>query len=362
MPNISLDQLPYTLDQLPTMQLVEITQSSMASFLECPRKFYFRYVMLLRRHDVVIALEVGSAVHSGLEAMFSPEPSEKPALVRAGEAIDAHFEKVYKDPSRLGGLDNKMEHGRAVAHALCRAYWIVHGDALSAYDVISVEQNIRSLPGADLNSPLGHRMAGQIDGVLRRKEDSIIFLLERKTRSSLRYFNPGSVMLNLQVLWYMTLCREHPEFMKNGWTPSGFFFDLMVKPQHRMNLNGFDDLVTRMTEAILNEPTKYLLMHPEEIPERFIAAARKNFTQIVERMDVLKPGNIVANFNACDQYSGCAYKPLCMNSADPNDPMTVFDNPALHLFSVAKPHEELERKGPAAHSSDGDGEYVEVDM
>lgn len=339
--------IPYDPNRLYDQPLVEITQSSITTFMACPQRFAFRYLMHLRRRGLSIALVVGSAVHKGLEILLDPA-SSIPMGERLGAvhlAIDQYFDYTLESRSaECIGIEDKLEHGRAQAHALLDAWWIINGDVLTGWRVIHKELKVRSTAKTHLD-PLFTRMAGMIDGLIQDPQEQV-WILEHKTRRSLTDLNVNTLELDPQALWYIILCYYVANWDHLSTTgplhPQGFLYDAMAKPQHRMNANGYQDLRQRMVSAIINDPSKYLHIEPILIEPATVARALDNFKRIIRQMDALSPETVYMNLKACDDYGGCPYKPLCHNRADAAKPAQVLQMPTIEMFDIVPPHEELD--------------------
>ncbi len=338
-----LEQLPYDPTKLYEKPLIELTQSSVATFMACPQKFVFRYLMLLRRRGISIPLLVGSAVHRGLEILIAPaaDGNYEQRLPQCEVEIDKVFQKAIDGAFSIGGLEDKIEHGRAQAHAILNAWWIIYGSDFQTWKPIAPELTVRSDPSAAIGGPLAPRMAGMIDAVIL-DERGVAWILEHKTRKSLSNFSVNSLELDLQALWYIILARiTLPKHFPGVPSPQGFMYDAIMKPQHRMNADGFPDLKQRMRDAMIESPEKYFALTPIEIKESTLERAWDNFQRIVRHMDALSPSSVYMNLKSCDDYGGCPYKPLCQNGANAADPIGVLNLSQIELFEVMQPHEEL---------------------
>lgn len=347
MPVIHLDQLPYNPAEIYNSPLIELTQSSVTTFMSCPQKFVFQYLLRIRRSGISLPLIVGKAVHKGLEIINAAgrDPQENPYAVRipmALNAVDDIFETILETkPELCLGLEDRLEHGRAQAHAILRSWWIVYGDVMNEWNMLHKELVVRTSPGVTHQSALLDRMGGMIDGVILDQEGKC-WILEHKTRRSLMGLNISSLSLDAQALWYMLLC--HMILTRQGISllPQGFLYDTMAKPQHRLSANGFNDLVERMHSAMVATPDKYFSMIPISVEKSTLDHALYNFRKIVRHMDNLSPDTVYKNLKACDDYGGCPYKPLCQQHADVADPLSIFKFPELSMYEITDIHVELE--------------------
>ncbi len=343
MPNFSLEQLPYNPALLydGSNHLVEITQSSIQTFLACPQKFVFRYMMLLRPRGISIPLVIGGAVHAGLEVLLDPKLTTpfNLRLIPALQATDQLFVRLEDRPDLIAQLGDKFEHSRAVAHACVEAWWTVNGDDLKGWKILHVEWNMRAKPGATLSSPIHERAAGKIDCVIL-DPDGVAWIVDHKTRGRMDNIDVLGLELDLQALWY----ARNYELRRDPLWPSveGFLYDAIQKPQHRLSAAGWEDLKNRMYEAMIAAPEKFFLLQPIPISKETLDRSWDNFTRIIKNMDALSADNVYMNLTSCGDYGGCPYRPLCFAGAHARDPQSVLDTPGIDFFEIKGLHEELE--------------------
>lgn len=351
MNDIALPQLPY--DPSPAAfydgsnHLVELTQSSVSTFLRCPQRFVLHYMMRLRHRSISIPLLIGSAVHAGLEIFLDPanKPDlNKPSLMKkALDACDAHFVKLESRPDLTLGKEDKINHARATANACLQAWYIVHADTISTWDILHSEWNIRAPKGTTLSSELIHRMAGKLDGMIRTA-DGQRRLVEHKTRSNLYSLDTTSLELDFQTSYYLLLWYSaiRMQTFADSTEPTGFIYDAIQKPQHRLSQAGWRDLCERMISAMVEDPDKYFLMHSTDISQRSLETMWNSLVKIVARMDNLSPDTVYRNQTACNDFGGCPYRNLCFEGADVSNPESIFSNPGIVGLEVASDmHPEL---------------------
>lgn len=341
---ITLEQLPFDPDNLFGKPLVEITQSSLSTFLACPQKFVFRYLMFLDTVKLSMPLLTGSAVHKGLEVFLDPEdvtPMENRVDKAIKDALSV-FDKAEERTDLLPvGMDDKLDVGRATACALLEAWYILYSSDFERWKILHKEMKVRSEPDATIHSPLEDRMAGMIDGIIQDEEGKV-WILEHKTRSTFHGFSVAGLELDTQALWYMILCKHVlKKKFGAGINPLGFMYDGMVKPQHRLNSNGWRDLKERMKNALLESPEKYFVVQPIPMDEATVTLAREHFARIVKAMDSLTAATVYRNTRACADYGGCPYVPLCKDGADVSRPAEVLQLPAIAQFQFRGLHSEL---------------------
>jgi hypothetical protein len=267
----------------------------------------------------------------------TPRDMRMPAALTA---VDEKFDRALEKHA-LANEDTRIEHGRAQAHAILEAWYIIHGSDLDDWTVLHKEMRVRTAPDATIHSPLLDRMAGMIDGVLLDPSGRP-WILENKTRKSMMGLTLLGLELNAQVLWYMILCIHTLRKQGKAIDPLGFIYNGMMKPQHRMNMQGFSDLKARMIAAILDNPDKYFVLEPIPLAMNVVNAALANFARVIAHMDALSPATVYQNLNSCGDFGGCPYAALCRDGANAADPASVFSIPAITQYQITGIHTELE--------------------
>lgn len=340
---------PYDPDTLYEKPLIELTQSAMGSFTTCQQQYVLRYLMKIVPQAISVALVVGTAVHSVFEYILEPKNAKVKGVKLAGiirNMIDTTFDQVIERSDLSWNIDSeKLEKGRAQAHAICRSWQITY-DYKEWFKVLHTELNIRSKPGATIDSPLMDRAAGKIDGIVLDLQTGTPKLLEHKTRFSLKNLNfIEGLPLDHQSIWYMMLYeswRQNPsnkKLVKIKGDVDGFFYNVIAKPMHRSGT--FDELVERMVQAMVEKPDQFFSFTSVTVEYEMVERARTNFHKIVKRMDGLDPSNVEMNTKACNMYGGCAYRKLCCAGADVANPKAVLSLPQLDMYRFAPEHEEL---------------------
>ena len=147
-----------------------LTNSRLRAFRTCARLHSLRYIdgwQVVRTSE---ALRVGSLIHLGLEAWWTTpvESHEDDRLANAffavkGKAIDG-FEQA------------KVEE-------MLRAYDSKWCDSFEVYEVIGIETEFRAplLNPETMAASRTWELAGKVDGIVRRRADGRVLVLEHKT-------------------------------------------------------------------------------------------------------------------------------------------------------------------------------------
>jgi len=91
-------------EELPALESTKralplVTTSSAGCFLECPKKYEYRYVMRRRGHTSSLALRVGTVVHHGLEVWWTTTDRDQalPLAIEAMRAMGTQDESMALD-------------------------------------------------------------------------------------------------------------------------------------------------------------------------------------------------------------------------------------------------------------------------
>ena len=330
-----MDSLPYDVDTLFENPLVELTQSAMGTF-GCRQKYVFRYLMWLVPRGAIHYFVAGKAMHRSMEIMLDPKNQHMSAeerLMWAEREIDAIFDQAMLDALVLN--TDKFNKARAQSHACVKA-WTFHWIDNLPFTMIEPEAKVRAKEGATTSSPLIDRMAGMLDGRVKDNiGEPVECLLESKSRYTLTGFDPyGSLPLNLQLLWYVKLAMER-------WNTevTKVYYNLLGKPQHRTG--SYEELTAKMTNAMVQDPDKYLAIPDILIDLDVVNRQYKNWERVVDHIDNLKPKDVTLNLNMCDDFDGCHYRPLCLACVDAGCPRSVFDCDQIAMYAFKEPHSEL---------------------
>jgi hypothetical protein len=273
-----------------------------------------------------------------MEVILDPKNqhmSPEDRLMWAEREVDRIFDKAMCDQLILN--TDKFNKARAQAHAAAKAWTFRWTDCLP-FTMIEPEAKVRAKEGATTSSPLIDRMAGMLDGRVRDKiGEPVECLLESKSRYTLTGFDPyGSLPLNLQLLWYVKIAMER-------WDTevTKVYYNLLGKPQHRTGT--YEELVAKMTNAMVQDPDKYLAMPDILIDLDVVDHAYINWIRVVDHMDNLTKRDVTMNLNMCDDFDGCHYRPLCLACCDAGCPASVFECDQIAMYDFQEPHIELSK-------------------
>lgn len=309
------------------VRLPLITNSALKTFRRCAREYSFAYERSIRPAvDESDALRFGSLLHSGLEAWWlapsADERLDRALAVMAPRARD--------------------EYDRARAETMMLGYTMRWGED-DEYDVLGVEVEFRAPlvnPATGAASKTWD-LGGKLDGLLRKRSDGLVYVLEHKTSSE--DIGLGStywerLQLDSQISMYYVGARSH------GHGVAGCVYDVLGKPKlvplkatpaesrkykkdgslyaaQRLDDESANDFRARLVDAIAAEPDRYfqrgtvVRLADEEADNAFdvwALARQVRESQLANRWP--------RNPDSCIRWSHpCSYWPVCTGTASLDD-------------------------------------------
>lgn len=206
------------------METEVITTSRLRAFNACRRLHFYRYVAGYRPAQDKPAPEFGTIMHAGLEAWWLAwgEGRELLALEEAQAAIAKAAESAsfFDEPTAVK------------ADLLMLGYHARWAPSMGDYEVLGVEQQFAAaLPTpAGAKRCRGLKVAGKLDGLVRRRSDGTVWILEHKVTSA--DLTPGSVYFQrLRMDTQVSVYFEGAAVL--GHPPAGCLYDILSKPEQR---------------------------------------------------------------------------------------------------------------------------------
>lgn len=300
------------------------TQSRARAFRECPRKHALSYVGGWKPTRVSEALRFGTLYHLGMEAWWKTDGTLADALAAvAGKGIDP-FEQAKVD-ELLVAYDARWHEDRAL------------------YEVIGIEVPFE----CPLLNPETWRpsrtwtLAGKIDGIVRRKSDGAVCILEHKS-SSESIDDPtdpfwAKLALDAQLSCYVVGAESL------GHTVTDILYDVVGRPMQRPLLATPEEKRSYKKDGTLYANQRDKDETPEEYRGRVNAALaeaphRYFRRQWVPRMESqvkeflydswmhasmmresARTGQAPKNVDACHRFGECPFWTCCSTGSKPED-------------------------------------------
>lgn len=257
-------------------------------WLSCRKKFYWRIVEELVPKQPSGALAFGAAIHSGLEELY-------------GQWNVEEAQKAFEESWLASGVkeDEKrnLQRGQLILKGYAEKYI---GLAELPFKVIKTEHSYcLDMPGCSVKA------AGRIDKVI--EWDGLLLVLDHKTASQVPATYWERFKLHKQMLGYCWAASK-----ESGEQCAGFVIDAVGVFKDKL-LFSMDNPITVMPEQVKGYEVWFRAV-AEDITNAF-----RNFEETGCKVD-----EVFYEGSACNDYSGCAYKDLCVAPADAKD--WVVDN------------------------------------
>lgn len=342
--------------QANTAALPLLTASRMRCFRACPRLHQLRYVEGWRPTVEAEALRFGTLIHTGLEAWLSwhrfagaSEHAEALAL----DAITAALQAIQ------GRAFDEFEQARA--EELLSGYDAWWGVKMDEYEVLGAELEYRAplLNPATMRASRTWQLGGKIDGILRRRSDGRVLVMEHKTTSDAiesdadNYWSTlaldgqisgyviGAEALGYQVdeILYDVIRkvgqrpkRATPEAERKyrqpkgpdekTWAPND---PRLLYATQRLYDETPDEYRARIREEIQAAPERYFQRRVIARTESQIRDYLQDAWQLGRGMaDMAADGYAPRNPDACHRFGACSMWSVCGVGAHPSDFPTEF--------------------------------------
>lgn len=323
-----------------TSRRSELTQSALSTFRECPRKYQFAYEMQRVRRREGTALVLGKALHGSLEAWWKGNGSleaavewlqqnavglEEPDACRITAMI-----QHYRPPVNLQPITGP----RVTADPLSFDFEQVARDAeietqqsWPEYEVIGTEVPFT----VEIENPRTGRksqrflLSGKVDGLLRRRDDGSVWVLEHKSTSDeIRGFGPywQRLQVDSQVAFYV---------LAHG--AAGVLYDVLRKPVLKPRGNEtMDQFTWRCQEAIAEDRERYYQFREVRKTAADIRDAAEDLWQQAQMLGHSRRfGFFPRNSNSCRSLWGnCPFLDVCTGAARIDDEDLFRSKVAIH--------------------------------
>ncbi len=319
---------------LQRVHLNVLSNSAIACYRECPRKFKNKYVLRRRPRRKDEALRFGTFFHCGLNAWW--QWANDAAEVRLAAALRAMRERAEERPEDADPFELVKAEELMLGYT---ARWGEHG-----FETLAVEQNF-NVPL--INPTTGqasrtYRLQGAIDVIVHDKPTGRILNVEHKTTSS--DISPGTdywrkvSALDPQVSTYQPAARAL------GFEVTETLYDVIRKvdlrpkqatpeESRRYTKKGFldarqretdetpDEFRERVRESIATTPHRYFARGPVvrlEDDEREHARDVWQTAQMIKMSE--NSGSFPRNPGACERFHRlCEYFDVCSGNASIGD-------------------------------------------
>lgn len=310
-----------------------IDYSSLSTYMACPRKFLFQYMMNLKPSSTSIHLVFGSCWHYGLEETYKIIKDNKISVIDATISSVKAFNKLWKLDGEPLWKNEDLIFPKSPGHAanMYKGYWERFLKADSERKIIAIEESF----AVDLSSHHSSfpKYIGRIDLILSDKSDGIE-ILDHKTAKALYAVTTQQFEMSFQTDGYLTAGR--------------IFYDKIPSITYRIALCqkskiDFHPITINKRSAAIEHFLANLIHYVGEILHN-INLLEEDIEYCHERTDVLKsfprnPGQACTSFNTT-----CPYFDLCKLRNNPLDWMKKAPQGFIHHEWNPNLHEENMKK------------------
>jgi len=301
--------LNYELPILPTHTHEILDSSKLGSFLECPRKFFYEYMLGWRSDRPNNHLVFGSAWHDAMEHILLNGYSED-SLYDAFLLFQRTYRETFNDPD-MDDLYSPKTPLRAF-EALAKYAGKYSADEEN-FEVLHTE-----IAGTVPVGPNGRVMHFRLDSIIKDRTADKIFSMEHKTGSSFTRTWQDQWELDHQPLLYThaLYCNYDPSKVR-GVVMNGTFFK-KVKDNSRVEKYEFARVPVNKSFNQIRTWNVHL--------NRWIDLLEQNYELLStesDSEDVMK--SFPCNPKNCTKFFGCVYHDLC--NAWPNPLRKAFQAP-----------------------------------
>lgn len=317
-----------------------LTYSAMSTFMSCRKQYEYRYLRGITPDEASPALSFGTAMHRGLESLFTSLKDGEPQA----QAIDDAVTACTLEAGAQGlEIDDILK-----CEVMMRKYGeLYYADDARDWAVENIEMEFR-LP---FLSPLGtpsefFECAGKVDGIIRDRYGRL-FILEHKTASRIDDGYVARIQIDTQIMLYASAVER-----VLGEPVIGAVYDILVKPRiiwndgetdeefearkaaakcpsrcKRKEADTQDTFRTRLNEAVTDDNFRREII--EFNADRMDEFMREIWTV---SQDMGECSCYYKNTGSCTRYGVCPYMALCQHNGNLD---------GLDGFTIRRPHEEL---------------------
>jgi len=287
-----------------TLEKQGITQSLIATFLQCRQKFVYS-INRMSSAKKIATTNFGSIVHDGLAVLYSVKPH--PVVSDIAGSLRVYRQENAKDLATLDA--QQVERDFAVAEVMLAKYISYYKSDWTEMRDRQPENEINFVPLLDKEIVGRCKIDGRYRDKARKK-----WLIEHKTKGRI---SEESLVKRLafdpQNLFYLLA-----DFRSTKEEAIGVLYNIIRNPQIKPKVNeSLPDFCKRLTEDINTRPEFYFLRY--EIP--YTSSDKKRFEnhlrEIILDIERLTKGEsaVYRNCYSCDSPYPCEYLDACASNS-----------------------------------------------
>lgn len=280
--------------------------SSIAMFLNCRKKYEFKYVKKIEKISFEIFNVVGNCMHFGIYNLYI---KNKKALTDTLGMLYDEKQKLRKSMSLSIEHEEELHKQEFAIMGMLEGYVLHYSEHLKNSTHIANELKLEVSINDDTVLVI------KMDDIIKVKKD--LFLHELKTSKYLTVDYIRKIKGSLQTSLYFYGYNEMNVKAKHF---DGIMYDVIKKPSIKIKKNeSSDEFMLRLKAYYLQDPNEVFYMEINKTPE----ISKDNVFNMVIRVsndirECKENDCFYENFTNCYQFGRCSYYELCHNTGDAN--------------------------------------------
>jgi len=273
-----------------------LTNSTISSFKNCRKQYYYRNVkQLVPRHEGE-ARGIGSAVHKGIETGSIEE-----AL--------ALFDDIF--PSDQQEAD-KLETNKAIVQAMLEGYFSLYGTDWEGEFQPELQFEVPIINPKTGAQSKTFKLAGKVDGLLKDRGGKY-WLVEFKTAGTIDKSYIDKLMLDAQMTAYIYGLQRQLDIKI-----SGVIYRVLRKPSIRQTKKEtLEQFLNRLVEDYKSRPEFYFVQEQLYRTQEDLDEFEQELWDITQDLLKCRKDNLwYKNTSRCKDWGKCQYIPLCAKYED----------------------------------------------
>lgn len=280
--------------------------SKLQTYLVCPRKYFYEYVLGWQPKFKSFHLTFGTAWHEAMEYLLLNGYTKE----NVSNAYDA-FMAVYREevPESYNPEEHRIYKTPDIALRTLELYVEKYKGDLERFDVLKTEMAVK-VP-IRLEDEGGHRtLYGKMDSILRKATNGMVFSLEHKTasRDSGAWADQWSNKLQIYT-YYHALNFLYGNDNVDGITVNGVFF--------KKTESTFARVPVRKSRKMLLAWLHTVNAIFDNLENDFINLAEQGRIEKAQGKHLPVLNTFHMNMESCFKYGTCKYLPYCAVRANP---------------------------------------------
>lgn len=280
-----------------------ISQSEVATFLNCPRKYQYVYADKLELQRVYFPFIAGKCWHESITLLYKHKS--------LNTSIDCALSTLHKSREEVQSISfiqekDEIDFNRyeVILPSSIKKYYETYAKEINKFEVLHADEKFETRVYDSIY------ITGHPDMVLKHYNNNKTYLYELKTTSNITKELIDRYFYDFQTSFYFLL-------LENAYNISGVYFDAIKKPSIRIGKHETEKKFLSRLEAFYTDSLATDLFYQDSY--------KKNQSQLIEMLTVIK--HFIYNIDnlietKCENYpmnrlrcydfsSSCEYLPLC---------------------------------------------------